>query len=411
MQECHYDLIKELLEIEILKKNFYSKPAFSSSLSECKKDTLEGYTHAIEDLLIGYVHIFHELENIYSEDAIKKRLKYLVRVFQRSSIKHFRKGKISKLFYLFCVFKDLFERDIFSDINQEVLQYFRNEIRDSPHNTYELILAKFYSLIELSYLFMSGLQINCLNLSTEVLNSPCFDIFRIESETISNICNSEDDCNLRDFSEDNEYVHFFILPEYKNEEFIETIIAELIEFHNNSKNINIVIDYKLHPSIVYTDKDYKVYELIKKSFKSVIFANSGHIDFGEYRTLVNIEPPLFRDAIKDLVQRSRREGKVPLTGEILTTINKITHDDIRATLKEQELNGMPFGQLLEQKGLITHNDVIDVLRIQKRCKEELPDNGDSELLPAVEVERILKLSTAKKSDGETLGGELHGSES
>ena len=68
MQECHYELVKELIEIEILKKDFYSKEAFAYTLSHCKRTILESYTDAISDLLVGFAHIIHELYGIKDQE-------------------------------------------------------------------------------------------------------------------------------------------------------------------------------------------------------------------------------------------------------------------------------------------------------------------------------------------------------
>lgn len=392
MQECHYDLIKELIEIEILRKDFYSKQAFANTLSVCKKGILEGYTHSIEDLLIGYVHIMHELEDVYNIDSVKRRLAYLLKLFDRSKVRNFRKGTISKLFYFFDLFRDNFERDVLARANREVYHHFDAEFRDSPREPYEKILSDFYSLIELCYLFMSGIQIDCSNIKSSVVSKECFDIFKISSETVKNMCDETEDCNLRTLATDREYIHFFVLPEYRKKDFIKKSMGALVEIHSSPKDIEIIVDYKLHPSFQFDEAHYENFKLASKIFRSVNFTNCSHIDFAQFKNNIEIIKPDYHDALKGLMQRSRRQGKIPMTGEILTALDRANHVDIKEALQVQSNMDEPLGEILKKSKVIKEKDIEDVLLIQKRCKDELTTDDVEQTISPDEIERILKES-------------------
>lgn len=395
MQECHYELIKELIEIEILKKDFYSKQAFANTLSQCKKDMLEGYADAISDLLVGYSHVLHELEGVKDSGVINKRLDYLEKVFRRSAVRHFRKGRITKLYYFFYLFIDTFEKDVLTESNNEILDHFINDFVDTPRVAYERILTKFYSYIELGYLFMSGLQFDCDNIKESVINHSCFNIFKPEKFLKQKICKQDVECRLKILATEHEFIHFFILPEYRDKNFIENTIKILLEVHKHPENIDIIVDYKLHPSFQYEKDNFEKYELARQIFHDINLINCNHIDFGEFKNSLNITAPNYRDAVKDLMQRSRREKKVPLTGEILTSLNKVAHVDMQRALEKQTIEHKPLGELLRNEGLIKKEDIEDSLLIQERCKEDLKGERSSELISSDTVERILKQTSGE----------------
>ena len=392
MQECHYELIKELIEIEILRKDFNSKQTFANTLSVCKKGILEGYTNSIEDLLIGYAHIIHELDDVYNMDSVKRRLAYLLKLFDRAKTRNFRKNIISKIFFFFDLFRANFEKEVLTKSSRDIYNHFDNELRESPREVYEQVLTRFYGLIELCYLFMSGIQIDCQNIKSDVVGRECFDIFNISSETVQNMCDENQECNLRTLATNKEYIHFFVLPEFRKKDFIKKSMAAIIEVHTAPKEIEIIVDYKLHPPFDFDDAHYSNFKLAKEIFRSVNFTNCSHIDFGDFANEIKVIKPDYHDALKGLMQRSRRQGKIPMTGEILTALDRANHVDIREALSNPDAENKPIGEILKTKNIIKDKDIEDVLIIQKRCKEELETDDVEQTISQEEIERILRES-------------------
>ncbi len=368
MKLIHYELAKILIEYPVVQKTFISKPAFKRSLSECKKKIISSYISTVSDSTVHVAYVMQSLTMNPTVDRIHNFIKDLSESFQKYfAYNEGSNSQVSPIYHLFHKFRERFEIESFTKLqNQLEDQFVRGNLESAIPMIYKRFIISWYTFIELSVLFLSGLHLDCKNFRPEVFSMDTFSIYPGDV-----IKAPHGDCDLQEYvKQAGEFIHLFILDEFRFKTYIESMMIALLNTHKDPGSISIIIDYKLHKPFVYDKDSYEVYAAAESAFGEITCINCEHVDFGAYKDKVSVKSKTFGQAASELIDGegfSSNRKKAPLIGELLVKHSRITQEELQKALQIQRTrdDGTLLGTILKEEFNITDEEIIQVLEQQE----------------------------------------------
>lgn len=292
-----------ILELALLKKKSLNPRYVLSSglLCDSKRVILDTYLTTIGNSIVMCGSICQLLPEFKTVDDINTRILHAKTVFKRSYMNDLV-NQILKVEHcsgcpkdtmLFGILQGQLEDVMFEDIKNKLIEYI-GCCEESIFSLCEELLDMIYDFAEAAIFHLSGLRINCKNISDSIFKDDRFKISTIGLKFSS--CEIDPAFDMPPAScifkepHKKECLHLFLCSEFFRVKNWMNVYIDLYKtYHNNPKKITLILDYTLiEDDTIFTEEDYKTYLHAQSVFGKAFIINCEHIIFNSYEEAVDI---------------------------------------------------------------------------------------------------------------------------
>ena len=287
------------------KKALKPQNALSNGLlCDSKKTILQAYMTTISNVIVMTGSICQLLSEFRTVDDVNNRISHAKKVFKRSFIKHIASELLKvehcsscpKSAMLFGILQGQLEDVLFEEVRTKLIQYI-GCMDDGVYFVCEEILDMIYDFAEAAIFHLSGLRINCTNISELIFTDDRFQISTSDLSSLSHRCQSAKEETFIDKQPKSclfthrhrkECLHLFLCDEFfKVRNWMDVYINLYKTYHNEPKKITLILDYRLiEEDTDWSIEDYERYVHALDVFGRVCIINFDHINFGSYEDLL-----------------------------------------------------------------------------------------------------------------------------
>lgn len=275
-----------IYELHVLKKKATSKDVICSGLlCGCKQKLLSNYLAISSNLMNLSGALSQALSVITDVDSFNDRMKAMKSIFRESALHDLvTKDGVSsvacpKMIILFYIIQKQMEDVLFEEMSRKLLPFLGSKNGEKIKICRE-ILDDIYDFTEAAVFTLSGLRINCYNISEDIYKHPFSPI----KECPTNINKHEArNCIFLSGRQKVECLHLFMTDSFvKVKRWIDTYFDLFKQYHKAPEHVHLIIDFKLMDKYTWTEEDCSRYKELQDFFGCVYVVNSEHIDFNGF---------------------------------------------------------------------------------------------------------------------------------
>lgn len=294
MDRFSIELATNIINLELQKETIIAQETLVNRLCYCRKNILTNYINICQLFFIRFtakVIKFLEDKDISKTMTIDDlRHWYFAEMYDKMFKRDCNNRKMVLLFKLLQQKPD----EHFFIFFQERFLHLLNTYEEYPNDQeFAQELHVFYTVIsewmEENILAIISLKINCENISNDILED--FKEFMTEgcSQPVE-LCaypQGAPNCPSRSiFEEQQEDIHLYVSEDIlSHAQWIMDYVGVLAKYHNNIKEVDLVIDYVLFEEnnpLTYTIENVERVRVFKNIFRSLKIVNYEFVNFGKY---------------------------------------------------------------------------------------------------------------------------------
>ena len=277
-------------ELRILKEKALSKETLSSGLlCGCKQRLLSNYLKISSNLMNMMAGFTQALSVIDTIEIFHNRMDLVKKIFRENSIEDLitREGASTvacpKMIIMFSIIQRHMEDVLFEEMARKLVPFIGSKSGEKIVVCRE-ILDDIYDFAEAAVFTLSGLRINCSNISDEIYKHP-FSLLTGCSDC--SVEQSKETCIFLTGRQKVECLHLFMTESFfKIRKWSETYFDIFKSYHNAPEKIHLIMDFKLIDKYTWTQEDCKRHGELESIFGCVYIVNANHINFDGF--LVNM---------------------------------------------------------------------------------------------------------------------------
>lgn len=267
MRNRHYSLLKSLMNVGALKKEFKNSRGFAKSFTPCKEFITDCYRDAISDLMVATIFFITNMDEQYTEEQIEGCCDASKDMLEGYFVSKLKRRPVSKMLFFFNFFRLLYEKSVFAKLKEDVRLLY-SESKEPHKITFNRMMTRLEKLTEFAMLFLSGIGLNCDNIKDLIFEEKIYDGLTPLGKCCSSV--------------GKEQLTIFITEEMDDSEAIINTMGRFFDYHTSVEDINVILDYKTHPIIKFQDRHVEIVKLFMSAFKDTRMVNCGHLEFGEF---------------------------------------------------------------------------------------------------------------------------------